>query len=95
MCKVLIIYASRTGNTSLMAEAIVKGAQSVQGVEVISHQIGEPFALLVLRDVNALVLGSSTIYGGPAPEMKSFLQAIQDNSAFLELPGKVGGVFGS
>ena len=95
MCNVLVLYVSRTGNTKLMAHAVVKGAQSVQGVEVVSHQIGDPFAVSVLRDANALLLGSPTIYGGIAPEMKSFLQAVQDNSDVLELPGKVGAVFGS
>ncbi len=75
MCQVLVIYASRTGNTKVMADAVVKGVQSVQRVEVISHQIGDPFAVSVLRDAEALVaLGYPA--ETPRPVWKKPLDAI-------------------
>jgi len=33
MPKLLILYYSRTGNTTKMAEAVAEGARSVQGVD--------------------------------------------------------------
>jgi len=41
LSKVLVIYASRTGNTEKLAKAVAEGARKIKGVEVVMKKAGE------------------------------------------------------
>jgi len=90
MAKVLVVYDSKTGNTERMAEAVVEGAKSINGVEVIIKRVGE-----VKRDdlteANAVILGSPNHYRMPTMKMIYFLDEVEKE----DLKGKTGGAFGS
>ena len=59
MPKIAIIYASRTGKTKKMAEAIANGAKTIEGTEVVLKDVFKAVPNDVLN-VNAIVLGGST-----------------------------------
>lgn len=97
MPKVTIIYDSVSGNTEKVAHAIAEGARSVQGVQVESYKLGTPFAMSVLNDSDAIVLGSPSEYGNVTGGMGRFLESMAELTAAkrLRLKGKVGFAFGS
>ena len=97
MSKILVIYDSRTGNTESMAKAVFEGASKVKGVEVDLLKVGTAFSISRLGRVDAIILGSPTIYGSVTPEMKIFLENVEAHNASkkINLSGKVGGAFGS
>ncbi len=97
MASVLVIYDSKTGNTERMAEAISEGASSVGGVTVVKHKVGEKFSMKELADASAIIIGSPTIYAGVTPEMRHFLEALDEmkKSKQINLRGKIGAGFGS
>jgi NAD(P)H dehydrogenase (quinone) len=69
---VLIAYFSRDGHTKLMADAVAKGARSVNGVEVKLMTIAE-----VKKDdllgADALIVGSPVHNANAAPEVVKFI----------------------
>lgn len=87
----LIAYDSQTGNTKKMAEAIGKGAKSVEGVNVVVKKIWTKFFLEELIDADAIILGSPTHYSDMTVRMEYFLRRLEK----LNLKGKIGGAFGS
>jgi len=97
MTKIVIIYDSKSGNTEKMAKAVEEGAKTVKGVETELHNAGTRFPISVLDKADAIVLGSPSIYGLPASEMRDFLDAAIElkRAKKLQLDGKIGGVFGS
>jgi NAD(P)H dehydrogenase (quinone) len=90
--KVLIVYDSRTGNTEKMAEAVAKGAKTVEGAEVSIIGI-ERAKLDDLVGADAIILGSPTYYGNMSGKMKEFID--KSYNVHGELKGKVGGAFTS
>jgi len=97
MTRVIIIYDSKTGNTELMANAVVEGAKSVGGVDVELQKIGTKFPISVLNDVDAIIVGSPTIYGNITHEVVEFFENIKylTVAKHLNLKGKKGAAFGS
>ncbi len=91
MPKIIVIYDSLTGNTELMASAVVKGVTKA-GVEVILKKAEEanPQDLV---EADGIILGSPTYFG----QMSSRLKELLDESIKVhkELIGKVGGAFAS
>ena len=79
----------------MMAKAVAEGVKTIQGVDVEVLKLGKPFSLSSLVEANAIIIGSPTIYGSVTPEMKTFLDSIQELKEHMNLSGKVGGVFGS
>lgn len=85
MATVSIVYFSGTGTTTLLAEAIAKGARSVEGTQVNLLQIKGPeivegrwqndATLAALTASDAIVFGTPTFMGGPAAQFKAFADA--------------------
>lgn len=91
MAKVLIAYASATGNTEKMAKLIAEGAERA-GAELILKRIAEVDAS-DLPEYDAIVIGSPTYYGSPAAEVrKLFDESVKYHG---QLEGKVGAAFSS
>lgn len=91
MARVLIIYFTKSKNTKKMAEFIESGVQQA-GVESKLKELADvtPDELFAYEGI---VIGSPTYYGGPAYQVKQFI----DESVLYHgrLTGKVGGAFTS
>jgi NAD(P)H dehydrogenase (quinone) len=90
MARVLIIYFSVTGNTKAMADAVVQGVSSVDGVECILM----PALEVTNQDwvaADAIIVGSPTYFGQMAAEVKQVIDATAD--VYGQLEGKVGAAF--
>jgi flavorubredoxin len=90
MAKVLIVYATRTGETQTIADLIAEGIRfsgheaEVVSIKEIKNEAG-------LDDYDGYVFGSSTYHGEMLQGMKTFLFLAEK----ANLDGKVGGAFGS
>jgi flavorubredoxin len=90
MAKVLIVYASRTGETQTIAELIGEGIRfaghdaTVASVKEIQNEAD-------LEGYDGYVFGSATYHGEMLQGMKTFL-FLAEKAA---LAGKVGGAFGA
>ncbi len=90
MAKVLIVYATRTGETQTIAELIAEGIRfSGHEAEVVS--VKEIKNEAELDGYDGYVFGSATYHGEMLQGMKTFL-FIAENA---NLDGKIGGAFGS
>jgi len=90
MKKVLIAYASRTGNTQKMAEFVAEGIRIV-GKDVEIKKISEIKNEKPLEGYDAYVFGSPTYHRDMTQGMKTFLFLGQK----LNMQGKIAGAFGS
>ncbi|NTV76803.1 MAG: FprA family A-type flavoprotein [Methanothrix sp.] len=90
MPKIAIIYASGTGKTKKMAEAIASGAKSVPDVEVLLKTafLAKPDEV---SNADALILGGSTYNNKLIKAMEPFLDGLDG----LDLKGRAGAAFGS
>ena len=90
MAKVLIVYATRTGETQNIAELIAEGirfsghAARVADVKEIKNEAE-------LAGYDGYVFGSSTYHGEMLQGMKTFLFVAEK----ADLAGKAGGAFGA
>lgn len=90
MAKVLIVYATRTGETQNIAELIGEGIRfaghdaSVADVKEIKNEAD-------LEGYDGYVFGSATYHGEMLQSMKTFLFLAEK----ADLADKVGGAFGS
>ena len=90
MSKVLVVYASMTGNTEEMAEAIAEG---VREREWRSFQKNPSMqAQRSLIDYDGIIIGAYTWGDGELPD--EFID-FYDEMAGLNLSGKKAGAFGS
>lgn len=90
MPKVLVVYASMTGNTEEMAEAITEGAKEA-GAEVVSKEAFDA-SVDELNDYEGIIIGAYTWGDGELPdEFTDFFEALDS----LDLSGKKAAVFGS
>lgn len=90
MPKVLIVYASRTGNTEQIAQLIGEGIR-ISGMEAKVVNVREIKKETDLQGYDGLVFGSSTYHGEMLDKMKTLLFLAEK----AELDGKVGGAFGA
>lgn len=93
--KVLITYHSLSGNTERLAEAVVAGAKSVSGTQVILKRVGHVTAE-DLFSADAVVVGSPVYWSNMSGEVKTFF----DNWQFkfgvfpeFKMKNKVGAAF--
>jgi flavorubredoxin len=90
MGKILIVYASRTGETRAIADLIGEGVRmaghqaEVADVKTIKSEAD-------LAGYDGYVFGSATYHGDMLQAMKTFLFMAEKS----QLEGKVGGAFGS
>ncbi len=90
MKKVLIAYASRTGNTEKVANAIAEGVR-MSGHEAVLKKISEVQKPEDLEGFDAYVFGCPTYHRDMTGGMKTFLFQAEN----VNLVGKIGGAFGS
>lgn len=90
MGKVLIVYATRTGQTEQIGNLIAEGIR-FSGHEAVVVKVAEIKKETDLNGYDALVLGSPTYHGEMVPGMKTLLFVAEK----AELEGKVGGAFGA
>lgn len=90
MPKVLVVYASMTGNTEEMAEAIAAGAAEA-GAEVVSKDAFDASAAELL-EYDGIIIGAYTWGDGELPD--EFIDFYEEMEG-LDLTGKKAAVFGS
>ncbi|MDO5845654.1 MAG: NAD(P)H-dependent oxidoreductase [Methanocorpusculum sp.] len=90
MPSILVTCYSRTGKTKTLAEAIGRGAKSVEGISVDVLSFNRVSATDLVR-YDGIVLGSPVYFGGVAAELKELI----DDTTFVrgKLVGKVGAAF--
>ncbi|HKC96210.1 MAG TPA: NAD(P)H-dependent oxidoreductase [Nitrospira sp.] len=93
--RVLVAYHSVTGNTERMAEAVVEGAKSVVGTDVVLKRVGQITAD-ELFSADAIIVGSPVYWSNMSGEVKSFF----DNWQFkfgvfpeFKMKNKIGAAF--
>lgn len=90
MARVLVTYFSVTGHTKAMADAVVRGVQSVEGVDCECKPVTE-----VTNDdliaADGIIVGSPTYFGQMAADVKRMFDI--SNEIYGELDGKVGAAF--
>jgi NAD(P)H dehydrogenase (quinone) len=93
--KVLVAYHSLSGNTERMAEAVVEGAKSVSGTNVVMKRVGHVTADDLFSS-DALVVGSPVYWSNMSGEVKTFF----DNWQFkfgvfpdFKMKNKIGAAF--
>lgn len=90
MPKVIVVYASSTGNTKDIAKLICKGLER-PGIELTIRQLPKA-SPQELEDYDGIILGSYSYGEGDlADEFLSFY----DKMTSLDLNGKIAAVFGS
>jgi len=90
MAKVLIVYATRTGETQNIAELIAEGIR-FSGHEARVADVKEIKNEAELAGYDGYVFGSSTYHGEMLQGMKTFLFVAEK----ADLAGKAGGAFGA
>ena len=71
MAKILIVYHSQTGKTQKMAQAVAKGARSIEGVEVILKNAANA-TLDDLLTADGLAVGTPENFGYMSGMVKDF-----------------------
>lgn len=90
MAKVLVVYATRTGETEKIGELIAEGLR-FSGVDVHMEDVKNIQQETDLQGFDAYVFGSATYHGEMMQKMKTMLFLAE--KAGLE--GKTGGAFGA
>jgi NAD(P)H dehydrogenase (quinone) len=90
--EVLIAYYTMTGTTQSLAQVVARGADEVDGVNVILKPV-DAVTMDDLRDAEGIILGSPTYYANMAGPMKSFIDSIGLEHDSVFLGGKIGGAF--
>jgi len=90
MSKVLIVFATRSGETEKMANLIAEGVR-ISGNEAIVKSIKDINSESDTDGYDALVLGSPTYHGDMIQPMKTLLFLLEKSA----LEGKSGGAFGA
>ena len=84
MCRILVVYHSQTGNTRKMAESVVKGAQSIENVEVILKRAKDA-TVNDLIECDGLAIGTPEYFGYMSGMVKDFF-----DRTYNEARGKKG-----
>jgi flavodoxin len=90
MTKVLIAYASLTGNTEKMAQFVAEGVR-MSGCEATVKNISRIKESEALEGYNGYIFGSPTYHRDMTDNMKTFLFMVKK----ANLEGKLAGAFGS
>src|SRR5690625_1131148 len=92
MGNILMLYASTTGNTELMAEAIVEYLENKQHQVVTKTFDFDPIDVEELLDYDAVLVGTHTWDDGDLPyEVEDFYEELDE----VDITGQIAGVFGS
>lgn len=94
MAKVAVVYHSGYGHTKLQAEAVYKGAASVNGVEAILYTSEEAIERLdELDSFDGIIFGAPTYMGSMSAEMKRFVEATSKKWFSMAWKDKIAGAF--
>lgn len=94
MATIAIVYHSGYGHTKVQAEAVRRGAASVEGATALLLTVEEAAARLdELDGADAIVFGSPTYMGSMSAGMKSFLEAASKKWSAQAWKDKVSGAF--
>ena len=103
MSSVAIVYFSGQGHTQQLAEGVAEGARSVPGTNVeLVRIVGEditsgrwrnPAIMAQLGRADAIVFGTPTYMGGPAAQLKAFIDAASEVWATLGWKDKIAAAF--
>lgn len=92
MGNILMIYASTTGNTEIMAEAIVAYLEQKKHTVITKTFDFDPIDVAELLEYDAVLVGTHTWDDGELPyEVEDFYEELDD----VDITGKNVGVFGS
>ena len=90
MGKILVVYATRTGETERMANLIAEGIR-MEGSEAVVKDVKEIKSETDLKGYDGYVFGSPTYHGDMMQGMKTLLFLAEK----AELTNKVAGAFGA
>jgi NAD(P)H dehydrogenase (quinone) len=94
MTNIAIIYHSIYGHTKLQAEAVLRGAQSVAGVQAKLHSAEEVASHLDEFDAaDAIIFGCPTYMGNMSAGIKTFIEAAAKKWFTLAWKDKIAGAF--
>jgi|SRR5690625_3395815 len=92
MSKILLIYASITGNTELMAEVIEDQLTELNHEVVIKTFDFDPIYVEEIADYDAVLVGTHTWDDGDLPyEVEDFYEDLD----LVDITGKIFAIFGS
>lgn len=93
MGKILMLCASTTGNTELMAEAMVAYLKNTHHYQVVTKTFDfDPIDVEELLAYDAVLIGTHTWDDGELPyEVEDFYEELDD----VDVKGRIFGVFGS
>lgn len=86
--KMSVVYFSKSGNTKQMAEQIVQGMTSVEGVQAKAMSI-ENIDEAWIKESGGVIFGTPTYYADMSGAVKVFLEKCGQYG----LAGKIGGAF--
>ena len=90
--KVFVLYASMSGHTEVLANAIADGVNEVDGIDAVLQSV-EDTDPGDLKESAGIIWGSSGYFGEPNPKMATFFSKLGQLWFTGGLQGKVGGVF--
>ncbi len=90
MAKVLIVFATRTGETEEIGNIIAEGLR-ISGTEVTMRKINEISNESEINGYDGYVFGAPTYHGDMIQGMKTFLFLAEK----ADLEGKIGAAFGA
>ncbi|HLR09316.1 MAG TPA: flavodoxin domain-containing protein [Bacillota bacterium] len=92
MSKTLVLYTSLTGNTEMMAQAIIDQLETNRCEIVVKEFDNDPIDVQELSKYDAIFIGVYTWAAGDVPlDVEDFYDDLYN----LDLTGKICGVFGS
>ena len=94
MAKLMVVYHSGYGHTKLQAEAVLKGAAGVDGInaQILTTDKAKQ-NLDDLDDADAIVFGCPTYMGNVSAEMKGFMEVTVPKWFTLAWQDKIAGAF--
>jgi flavorubredoxin len=94
---IVILYDTLSGATDLLVKAVIEGLGDLHEIDLRLLKIGSKFSISSLNDIDALVIGSPSIYGDMTPHLRVFLTNVHEliEQHKLHLTNVKGAVFGS
>jgi flavorubredoxin len=94
---IVVLYDTLSGATDLLVKAVIEGLGDLGEIDLRLLKVGSKFSVSSLNNIDALVIGSPSIYGDMTPPLRALLTNLCELSEqhTLHLTGTKGAVFGS
>ncbi len=94
---IVFLYDSITGATELLIKAVIEGLGNLDDIELRLLKLGSKFSISAFQHIDALVVGSPSIYGDMTPPLRAFLTNLREFTERhkLTLNGVKGAAVGS